>query len=132
LVDFFSIGTNDLTQYALAADRTNPQTAPLADALEPAVLLLIRQVCEAAHRNGKWVGVCGELAGDPLAIPILLGLGVDELSMNAAAIPEAKVVIRRLDIAESRALAAAAVVQPTAGAVRDMIRDRLPWLSERR
>ncbi|MCC7447930.1 MAG: phosphoenolpyruvate--protein phosphotransferase [Anaerolineae bacterium] len=96
-VDFFSIGTNDLTQYTLAAERGNPQLATLTDAFQPAVLQLIRQVVEAAHARGKWVGVCGEMGGDPLAVPLLVGLGVDELSMNAPAIPRVKQIIRSLD-----------------------------------
>jgi phosphoenolpyruvate-protein kinase (PTS system EI component) len=121
LVDFFSVGTNDLTQYTLAADRTNPKTARLADALHPAVLRLIRNVVEAAHSQGKWVGVCGELAGDPLAVPILLGLGVDELSVNSPAIPEVKVVVRRLMISEGRSLAESALKQDTAEAVRALV-----------
>lgn len=81
-VDFFSIGTNDLTQYTLAAERGNPRLAYLGDALHPAVLRLIEQVVQAAHAVGKWVGVCGELAGEAEAVPILVGLGVDELSVN--------------------------------------------------
>lgn len=93
-VDFFSIGTNDLTQYTLAVDRTNPSVAHMADALHPAVLRLIRAVVEPAHVAGKWVGVCGELAGDPVAAPILVGLGVDELSMSAPSIPLVKQAIR--------------------------------------
>jgi phosphocarrier protein FPr len=121
LVDFFSVGTNDLTQYTLAADRTNPKTARLADALHPAVLRLIRNVVDAAHSQGKWVGVCGELAGDPLAVPILLGLGVDELSVNSPAIPEVKVVVRRVMISEGRALAESALKQDTAEAVRALV-----------
>ena len=95
-VDFFSIGTNDLTQYTLAVDRTNPVVAPLADALHPAVLRLIRQVVEAAHEKGRWVGVCGELAGDPLATPVLVGLSVDELSMSLPSVPIVKSRIRAL------------------------------------
>ena len=86
-VDFFSIGTNDLTQYTLAAERGNARLAALADPLQPAVLRLIRAVVDAGRTRGKWVGICGELAADPLAIPLLVGLGVDELSMNAVAIP---------------------------------------------
>jgi phosphocarrier protein FPr len=96
-VDFFSIGTNDLTQYTLAAERGNPRVAYLSDAFEPAVLELIRQTVQAAHAHGKWVGVCGELAGDPAAVPLLVGLGLDELSMSAPAIPRAKQIVRTLD-----------------------------------
>jgi phosphoenolpyruvate-protein kinase (PTS system EI component) len=88
-VDFFSIGTNDLSQYALAADRTNPATGELASAFQPSVLRLIAHVAAAAHARGKRVAVCGELGGEALAIPILIGLGVDELSMSAPAIPAA-------------------------------------------
>jgi phosphoenolpyruvate-protein phosphotransferase len=105
LVDFFSIGTNDLAQYTLAADRTNPLVAPLADPLHPAVLHLIRQVIEAGHAHRKWVGMCGELAGNPLAVPVLLGLGLDEFSMTATAIPTAKALIRRLSYPQAQGIA---------------------------
>ena len=108
-VDFFSIGTNDLTQYTLAADRGNAELAYLSSGASPAVLRLIRHVTTQAKRYGKPVGVCGELAGEPLAIPILLGLGVDELSMNAPAIPRAKQIIRGLSMSECRRLAAEAL-----------------------
>jgi phosphotransferase system enzyme I (PtsI) len=96
-VDFFSLGTNDLTQYTLAVDRSNARLAPLYDPLHPAELRLIKLVIEAGHRAGKWVGMCGEMAGDLEAIPLLVGLGLDEFSMNAPAIPAAKALIRRLD-----------------------------------
>jgi phosphoenolpyruvate-protein kinase (PTS system EI component) len=117
-VDFFSIGTNDLTQYTLAAERGNSRVAALADALQPAVLELIRQTVAAAHQRGRWVGVCGELAGDPRAIPILVGLGVDELSMNGPAIPRAKQVIRGLDYAAEGARAPAVLDLESAEEVR--------------
>jgi phosphoenolpyruvate-protein kinase (PTS system EI component) len=117
-VDFFSIGTNDLTQYTLAAERGNPRVAALADAFHPAVLKLISQTVEAAHANGKWVGVCGELAGDPAAVPLLVGLGVDELSMSPPAIPAAKQIIRGLDTASLQIRAQAALQLDTATQVR--------------
>lgn len=112
-VDFFSIGTNDLTQYTLAAERGNPSLSYLADGLHPAVLRLIQTVCEAAHQENRGVGVCGELGGNPQAIPILIGLGVNELSMNATAIPQAKSIIRELNIAQARELAQQAVSSET-------------------
>jgi len=96
-VDFFSIGTNDLTQYVMAADRTNPGVSELTSAFAPPVLRMIAQTIDAGHRGGRWVGLCGELAGEPLAIPILLGLGLDEFSMNAPSIPLAKQIIRSLN-----------------------------------
>jgi phosphocarrier protein FPr len=104
-VDFFSIGTNDLTQYTLAAERGNPMLAGLADALHPAVLRLIAEVVAAAHKEGKWVGVCGELAGDPQATAVLVGLGVDELSMNPGGIPKIKAVLRGIVTSEAQTLA---------------------------
>jgi phosphoenolpyruvate-protein kinase (PTS system EI component) len=117
-VDFFSIGTNDLAQYTLAADRTNAQVAPLASAFHPAVLRLIKMVVDAAHARGKWVGLCGELAGEPLAIPILLGLGIDEFSMNPPAIPQAKALIRKLTTSEARRVAEGALRLESAVAVQ--------------
>ncbi|HLF29335.1 MAG TPA: phosphoenolpyruvate--protein phosphotransferase [Anaerolineae bacterium] len=120
-VDFFSIGTNDLTQYTLAAERGNARVAALADAFQPAVLQLIQSVVEAAHAQGKWVGVCGEMGGEPLAVPLLVGLGVDELSMNAPAIPQAKQIIRAVDYGEARQLAEAALGLESAEAVRKML-----------
>jgi phosphocarrier protein FPr len=116
--DFFSIGTNDLTQYTLAAERGNPQLASFSDALHPAVLKLIQQVANAAHAHGKWAGVCGEIAADPLAAPVLVGLDVDELSMNVAGIPQVKAVVRRLQLSSAHALAQAALACGTTREVR--------------
>ena len=104
-VDFFSIGTNDLTQYTLAMDRGHPQLAAQADGLHPAVLKLIGLTVEAAHCHAKWVGVCGGLAGEPLAVPVLVGLGVDELSVAVPAIPAIKALVRKLSLAACQALA---------------------------
>ncbi|MBL7064562.1 MAG: phosphoenolpyruvate--protein phosphotransferase [Anaerolineae bacterium] len=125
-VDFFSVGTNDLSQYTLAADRTNAQVAPLATGFHPAVLRLVRDVILAAHAQGKWVGLCGELAGEPLAIPILLGLGLDEFSMNPPAIPLAKQIIRALTLDGAREVAQAALELDGPDAVRALVRERAP------
>jgi phosphotransferase system enzyme I (PtsI) len=125
-VDFFSIGTNDLTQYVMAADRTNAHVAPLASAFHPVVLCLVRDVIAAAHTHGKWVGVCGELAGEPLAVPILLGLGLDEFSMNPPAVPLAKQIIRALTLDEAREVAHAALELDSPDAVRALVRERVP------
>ncbi len=125
-VDFFSVGTNDLTQYTMAADRTNPHVARLGDACHPAVLRQIRSVSQAAHAHGKWVGVCGELGGDPAGLPLLLGLGLDELSMTPHSIPGAKAIIRRWSVPEARALADEAMRLDSAEAVRQLVTARSP------
>ncbi len=104
-VDFFSIGTNDLTQYTMAADRGNAKVAALAQALQPAVLRMIKQTVDAGHAAGIWVGMCGELAGNAMATAVLVGLGLDELSMSAPAIPAVKAAIRELSLVEARAVA---------------------------
>jgi multiphosphoryl transfer protein len=119
--DFFSIGTNDLTQYALAADRGNGRVANLADALHPAVLRLIRETCEAAEAAKRWVGVCGELAGDAAATSLLLGLGVRELSMPSPAIGLVKRAVRATRLEDARTLAARALASDDAAAVRSML-----------
>lgn len=120
-VDFFSIGTNDLTQYTLAIDRGHASLSAQSDAIHPAVLQLIRLTVEAAHAHGRWVGVCGELGSDPLAVPVLVGLGVDELSVTARRIPQVKAMIRRLGMPQARELASLALAQPTAAAVRQTL-----------
>jgi phosphocarrier protein FPr len=117
-VDFFSVGTNDLTQYVLAMDRGHPKLAAQVDGLSPAVLSLIAGAVDAAHRHGKWVGVCGGIAGDSQAVPVLLGLGVDELSVSLPAIPRIKAQIRTLALAECQRLAQEALRQDSAAAVR--------------
>ena len=108
-VDFFSVGTNDLAQYAMAAERGNAALAPLLDAARPAVLALIARVVTAAEAHGRWVGVCGELAGDPEAAVQLAGLGVRELSMAPSRIPAVKAALRAVDRAGAAAAAAAAL-----------------------
>lgn len=100
-VDFFSIGTNDLIQYTMAADRMNERVSYLYQPYNPAILRLITLVIEAAHKEGKWVGMCGEMAGDSLAIPILLGLGLDEFSMSATSILPARSQIKQLSKEEA-------------------------------
>lgn len=117
-VDFFSVGTNDLTQYTLAVDRQHPSLAAMSDGLHPAVLRLIARVVEAAHAEGKWVGVCGELGADPAAVPILVGLGVDELSIGVPAIPTVKAQIRGFSRAQAQAHAQRALACATAAEVR--------------
>jgi len=106
-VKFFSIGSNDLIQYTLAVDRVNEKVANLYEPTHPAILRLIRGCVEAAHNNGIWVGLCGEMAGDPLYAPLLVGMGVDELSVAAASLPRVKEVIRRVKLSEAQELAAA-------------------------
>ncbi|MHC5850022.1 phosphoenolpyruvate--protein phosphotransferase [Nostoc sp.] len=120
-VDFFSIGTNDLSQYIMASDRTNPRVANLVDALHPAVLRMVQQTIQAAHAAGISVGLCGELAADTLATPILLGLGLDELSVNPQSIPGVKQAIARFCIVESEVIVASALQQDSAVHVRELI-----------
>lgn len=120
-VDFFSVGTNDLTQYTLAIDRGHPTLSAQADGLHPAVLQLIDITVRAAHANGKWVGVCGELAADPLAVPVLVGLGVDELSVSARSIGEVKAGVRELTLSDARQLAQNALTAGSAAEVRALV-----------
>ena len=120
--DFFSIGTNDLTQYTMAADRGNVRVGALADAVHPAVLRSIRMTVEAADARGRWVGVCGELAGDADATPLLLGLGVRELSMGVPSIALVKRAVRNVDLSIARQVADDALACGSAGEVRELLR----------
>lgn len=117
-VDFFSIGTNDLVQYTLAVDRMNEKVAPLYDYFHPAVLQLIKRVIEASHAHGKWTGMCGGMAGDPLAAPLLLGYGLDEWSMDVGSIPKVKKALAGLDSGQCRQLAERLTALDTPEAVR--------------
>ncbi|MEW9582518.1 phosphoenolpyruvate--protein phosphotransferase [Paraburkholderia sp. DGU8] len=118
-VDFFSIGTNDLTQYTLAMDRGHPQLAKQADALHPAVLRLIGMTVEGAHQHGKWVGICGGIASDAMAVPVLAGLGIDELSVSIPAVGSVKAQLARITMSEARQLAVEVLRLGTAAEVRD-------------
>ncbi|AZV42071.1 phosphoenolpyruvate-protein phosphotransferase [Peribacillus asahii] len=124
-VDFFSIGTNDLIQYTMAADRLNERVAYLYQPYNPAIFRLIKMVIDAAHNQGKWVGLCGEMAADPIAIPILLGLGVEEFSMNAASILQVRSYIHQLSQAEMRKLAETILHMETAEDVQQFIQQAL-------
>ncbi|HBC6292618.1 TPA: phosphoenolpyruvate-protein phosphotransferase PtsI [Proteus mirabilis] len=120
-VDFFSIGTNDLTQYTLAVDRGNELISHLYNPMSPAVLNLIKQVIDASHAEGKWTGMCGELAGDERATMLLLGMGLDEFSMSAISIPRIKKIIRNANFDDAKALAEQALAQPTAKELMDLV-----------
>jgi phosphocarrier protein FPr/phosphocarrier protein len=118
-VDFFSIGTNDLTQYTLAMDRGHPQLAKKADALHPAVLRLIGMTVQGAHQHGKWVGICGGIASDAMAVPVLAGLGIDELSVSIPAVGSVKAQLARITMSEARKLAVEVLRLGTAAEVRE-------------
>ncbi|MBG6247103.1 MULTISPECIES: phosphoenolpyruvate-protein phosphotransferase PtsI [Symbiopectobacterium] len=120
-VDFFSIGTNDLTQYTLAVDRGNELIFHLYNPMSPAILRLIKQVIDASHAEGKWTGMCGELAGDESATLLLLGMGLDEFSMSAISIPGIKKIIRNANYDDAKALAEQALSQPTAQELSDVV-----------
>ena len=120
-VDFFSLGTNDLTQYLFAADRLNPDLAALADSLHPALLRLIDQVVRSAHKERRWVGVCGEMASDLRAVPLLIGLGVDELSVHPPMVARIKATVRGLDAGECARVATAALQLDSGTAVRRLV-----------
>lgn len=112
-VDFFSLGTNDLIQYSMAADRMNEQVSYLYQPYNPSILRLIKNVIDAAHAEGKWAGMCGEVAGDQLAVPILVGMGLDEFSMSATSILKTRSLMSRLDSEKMKELADRAVNEAT-------------------
>lgn len=122
-VDFFSIGTNDLIQYTLAADRMNERVSYLYQPYNPAILRLIKNVIDAAHKEGKWVGMCGEMAGDETAIPILLGLGLDEFSMSASSILPARSQISKLSIEELEVCAEKVLLMSNSDEVKNWIKE---------
>ncbi|CAN7186848.1 phosphoenolpyruvate--protein phosphotransferase [Paraburkholderia hospita] len=124
--DFLSIGTNDLTQYTLAMDRCQPDLAAQADGLHPAVLRLVSAAVQGADKHGKWIGVCGALAGDPLAVPLLVGLGVTELSVDPVSVPGIKARVRKLDYQLCRQRAQDALALESAQAVRALSREIWP------
>jgi len=133
-VQFFSIGTNDLIQYTLAVDRLNEKIAHLYEPTNPSILRLIKMTTNAAHAAGIWVGVCGEMAGDPLMIPLLLGLGVDELSVAPQAVPQIKYLIRRVKMSEAKEIAEAALTSESSTEILDrsqkLVRSVAPSLFE--
>ena len=120
--DFFSIGTNDLIQYSMAADRMSEPVSYLYQPLNPSILRLVKMTIDGAHKNGKWCGMCGEMAGDELAAPVLLGLGLDEFSMSATSILRARKMINGLSYAEMQELAAKAVELDTCEEVTELIK----------
>ena len=122
-VDFFSIGTNDLIQYTMAADRMSEKVSYLYQPYNPAILRLVKNVIEASHKEGKWTGMCGEMAGDSLAIPLLLGMGLDEFSMSATSILQARSQIKNLTLAKMKELVEKAVMRATTEEVLALIEE---------
>lgn len=123
-VDFFSVGTNDLIQYTMAADRMNERVSYLYQPYHPAILNLVHNVIEAAHAEGKWAGMCGEMAGDAIAIPLLLGLGLDEFSMSATSILPARTQITKLSKSDMQELSQEALTLSTADEVEELVRQK--------
>ena len=132
--DFFSIGSNDLVQYTLAVDRGNDRVAYLYDPFHPAVLRLLERTVTAARNHKKWVGVCGEMAGDPVATLILIGLGVDELSAAPVVVPEIRSIIRSTSYSYARRVVKKALKMKTGSEVRryleQIFRVKFPEISE--
>ena len=122
---FLSIGSNDLIQYTLAMDRDNERLAALYEPLEPSVLRSIHHTIESGHEYGRWVGICGEMAGDPRAAVLLVGLGIDELSMSCYDLPRVKAAIRSVKFETAREVARHALELSSAAEVKDLLRERL-------
>ncbi|WP_378954852.1 phosphoenolpyruvate--protein phosphotransferase [Pelosinus sp. sgz500959] len=122
-VDFFSIGTNDLVQYTMAADRMNEHVAWLSDYFQPPVIRLIANVAKAAQEHGKWVGMCGEMAGDSLATPLLVGLGLTELSMNARSVPMVKNLVRKLTVEQAKEWAKQVLILRTTAEIKGKLEE---------
>lgn len=129
-VDFFSIGTNDLVQYTMAADRMNEKVSHLTQPFNPAVLRLIRMVIDAAHKEGKWAGMCGEMAGNLTAIPILLGLGLDEFSMSASSVLPARVLLSRLSREDMQDIAAQALMMEHEDEIQRFVQERVEAVNQ--
>jgi phosphoenolpyruvate-protein phosphotransferase (PTS system enzyme I) len=127
-VDFFSIGTNDLIQYTMAVDRMNEKISYLYQPFHPALLRLVKTVIDAAHRKGKWVGMCGEMAGDELAIPLLLGLGLDEFSMGASSILRARALVRKLSRQQAKKWAEHVLTLKTVEEIRQYMEEKVKSL----
>lgn len=121
--DFFSIGTNDLVQYTMAADRGNPELGSLSDPFHPAVLRLIERTIKSGHEAGIWVGMCGEMAGIPEAVPLLVGMGIDELSMAPGSVPRCKEIVRKLDLKRAQEVKEAVMKMTHAKEIRDYLLD---------
>ncbi len=123
--DFFSIGTNDLIQYSMAADRMSEHVSYLYQPYNPSILRLVKATIDGAHKEGKWAGMCGEMAGEPYAVPLLLGLGLDEFSMSATSILKARKMVTSLSKAECETLAAEALAMSTAEEVLDLVKNKV-------
>ena len=130
-VDFFSIGTNDLIQYTMAADRMNEHVSYLYQPFNPSVLRLIKNVIDASHKEGKWTGMCGEVAGEPMAAPLLVGMGLDEFSMSASSVLKIRSLISKLDSNEMAELANKVVTEATSSDEAEaLIKAAVPELAE--
>lgn len=123
--DFFSIGTNDLIQYSMAADRMSQKVSYLYQPYNPAILRLVNMTIQGAHKNGKWVGMCGAMAGEPNAVPILLGLGLDEFSMSATQILKARKVVNGLSYEQMQEMAQKCLSLDTAQEVLDFVQSEV-------